>query len=236
MAQLILVPNVLSDGPWQHVLPAKIFTVLSETRFFIVENIRTARRFLKQVNRDIDINGLTFFELNKRTAVSDIPSFLRPVSSGENIALLSEAGCPGVADPGALVVQLAHRAGIRVVPLSGPSSIILALMASGLNGQQFAFHGYLPVRGDERLRALASLEKEVQRSGQTQIFIETPYRNNPLMNDIVKHCSPEILFCIAANLTGDSEFIATRSVRLWSGCIPDLHKQPAIFLLGSSPQ
>ena len=118
MAQLILVPNVLSDGPWQHVLPAKIYTVLSETRFFIVENIRTARRFLKQVNRDIDINGLTFFELNKRTAVSDIPSFLRPISANENIALLSEAGCPGVADPGALVVQLAHLAGIRVVPLS----------------------------------------------------------------------------------------------------------------------
>lgn len=232
MAELFLVPNVLSDGDWQNVLPARIFPVLTQTRYFIVENIRTARRFLKQVNQQIDIDELTFFELNKYTAREALPSFLKPLETGENVAVISEAGCPGIADPGAEVVKLAHQNGFKVVPLVGPSSIVLALMASGLNGQSFAFNGYLPVRSNERSRAIASLEKLAQKNGQTQIFIETPYRNNQLINDLLKTCSPSTLLCIAANLTGENEFMATKSVAQWKGKVPDLHKQPAIFLIG----
>lgn len=232
MAELFLVPNVLSDGDWQNVLPARIFPVLTQTRYFIVENIRTARRFLKQVNQQIDIDELTFFELNKYTAREALPAFLKPLETGENVAVISEAGCPGIADPGAEVVKLAHQKGFKVVPLVGPSSIVLALMASGLNGQSFAFNGYLPVRSNERSRAIASLEKLAQKNGQTQIFIETPYRNNQLINDLLKTCSPSTLLCIAANLTGENEFMATKSVAQWKGKVPDLHKQPAIFLIG----
>ncbi len=233
MAELYLVPNVLGGGDWQDVLPVRVYHVLTGTSYFIVENIRTARRFIKQVNREIEIDKLIFFELNKHTDMSELPGFLKPLEQGENVALISEAGCPGIADPGADVVKLAHQAGLKVVPISGPSSITLALMASGLNGQNFAFNGYLPVRREERIRTLSSLEKRVVTSGQTQIFIETPYRNNPLINDILKSCSSSTLLCIAANLTDDNEFVVTRTIGKWKEKVPDLHKQPAIFLLGS---
>ena len=232
MANLYLVPNVLSDADWQNVLPASVFPVLTNTRYFIVENIRTARRFMKQVNKDIDIDQLTFFELNKHTQSGDIPSFLNPLEKGEDVAVISEAGCPGVADPGAEIVKLAHQKRIKVVPLVGPSSILLALMASGLNGQNFAFNGYLPVKSDERSRALKVLEKKVKIEQQTQLFIETPYRNNQLIKDVLKMCSSSTQLCIAANLTGENEFIATKPIGKWKKGIPDLHKQPAIFLIG----
>ena len=233
MAKLFLIPNVLSDGDWQNVLPVNVLPVLTNTRFFIVENIRTARRFMKQVNKDIDIDRLTFFELNKHTHPNEIPSFLKPLENGEDVAVISEAGCPGVADPGADIVKLAHQKGITVVPLVGPSSILLALMASGLNGQNFAFNGYLPVQSNERMRAINSLEKKVRNEHQTQIFIETPYRNNQLIADLLKTCSPSTLLCIAANITGENEFIATKSIGKWKKSVPDLHKQPAIFLIGN---
>ena len=232
MAALYLLPNVLSEGDWQNVLPAQIFQLVTHTRYYIVENIRTARRFLKQVNRDTDIDQLTFYELNKHTEQNELPGFLKPLEQGENVAVISEAGCPGIADPGAEVVKIAHQKGYKVVPLVGPSSILLALMASGLNGQSFAFNGYLPVRANERTRAISNLEKLAKNNRQTQIFIETPYRNNQLITDLLKTCSPSTLFCIAANLTGENEFIATKSVSQWKGNVPDLHKQPAIFLLG----
>jgi len=233
MAKLFLIPNVLSDGDWQNVLPVNVLPVLTNTRFFIVENIRTARRFMKQVNKAIDIDRLTFFELNKHTHPNEIPSFLKPLENGEDVAVISEAGCPGVADPGADIVKLAHQKGIAVVPLVGPSSILLALMASGLNGQNFAFNGYLPVQSNERMRAINSLEKKVRNEHQTQIFIETPYRNNQLIADLLKTCSPSTLLCIAANITGENEFIATKSIGKWKKSVPDLHKQPAIFLIGN---
>ncbi|HKL33402.1 MAG TPA: SAM-dependent methyltransferase [Tangfeifania sp.] len=233
MAKLFLIPNVLSDGDWQNVLPVNVLPVLTNTRFFIVENIRTARRFMKQVNKAIDIGQLTFFELNKHTHPNEIPSFLKPLENGEDVAVISEAGCPGVADPGADIVKLAHQKGIAVVPLVGPSSILLALMASGLNGQNFAFNGYLPVQSNERMRAINSLEKKVRNEHQTQIFIETPYRNNQLIADLLKTCSPSTLLCIAANITGENEFIATKSIGKWKKSVPDLHKQPAIFLIGN---
>lgn len=231
MGKLYLIPNVLSDSNWQNVLPTRVFTILSETQFFIVENIRTARRFLKKVNKEIDIDKLTFFELNKYTDDADLPKFLEPAKEND-VAVISEAGCPGVADPGAEIVKLAHQKNIPVVPVVGPSSILLALMASGLNGQHFAFHGYLPVHTNDRVRALNLLEKKVKNEQQTQIFIETPYRNNQLIKDIFKTCSSTTLLCIAANLTAENEFIHTKKIQEWKKQTPDLHKQPAIFLIG----
>ena len=233
MAKLFLVPNVLSEGDWQNVLPAGVFSILTNTQFFIVENVRTARRFLKLVNKEIDIDRLTFFELNKYTQPTELPVFLNPIEQGFDIAVISEAGCPGVADPGADIVKIAHEKNITVVPVVGPSSILLALMASGLNGQNFTFHGYLPVKPNERIRTIASLEKQAKNGHQTQIFIETPYRNNQIINDILKTCYPSTLLCIAANITGDNEFIATKTIQQWKKNIPDLHKIPTIFLIGS---
>jgi 16S rRNA (cytidine1402-2'-O)-methyltransferase len=232
MAALYLVPNVLADGEWQTVLPAQVQSILTNTKYFIVENIRTARRFMKQVNREINIDECTFFEINKRTKTHDLPRFLQPLIEGNDVAVISEAGCPGVADPGADVVRIAHQKGLKVIPIVGPSSILLALMASGLNGQDFAFRGYLPVKPNERAKAIAALEKQVKSTRQTQIFIETPYRNNQLTGDIIKTCAPTTLFCIAANITGENEFIVTKSIQEWKGKTPDLHKQPVIFLLG----
>ncbi len=232
MAKLYLVPNVLSEGSWQNVLPSKIFEVLTKTRYFIVENVRTARRFMKQVDSEINIDECIFYEINKRTQQSEIPSFLNAISEGFDVAVISEAGCPGVADPGAEVVKIAHQKGIQVVPLVGPSSILLALMASGLNGQDFAFKGYLPVKPAERTKEISVLEKRVIAQGQTQIFIETPYRNNQLIADLLKTCTPETLLCIAANLTGENEMVATKTIKQWRTDVPDLHKQPVIFLIG----
>ncbi len=233
MANLYLVPNVLSECDWQSVLPAGIKQIVTNTRYFIVEDVRTVRRFLKQVNPEININELTFFELNKFTQPSDLPMFLKPALDGNDIAVVSEAGCPGVADPGADVVRIAHQKGIKVVPLVGPSSVLLALMASGMNGQNFAFNGYLPVKPAERVKALQELEKKAKFSHQTQIFIETPYRNNQLLQDILKSCQPQTLLCIAADITGNEELIVTKSIQQWKTAIPELHKKPVIFLIGN---
>lgn len=232
MGQLFLIPNVLSEGNWQDVLPAGISGALAATGHFIVENIRTARRFIKQVNPETDIDKLRFYELNKHTLPENLPEYLHPLEQGENMAIISEAGCPGVADPGAEIVRLAHQKGIKVVPFVGPSSILLALMASGLNGQNFAFNGYLPVKPKERTDSILKMERQLKSSGQAQIFIETPYRNNQLVEALLKTCSPDILLCIAANLTGENEFISTKTVAQWKKSAPDLHKQPAIFLIG----
>ncbi|NLB26406.1 MAG: SAM-dependent methyltransferase, partial [Bacteroidales bacterium] len=182
MAALYLVPSLLSDSSWQLVLPAAVVPILTETKYFIVENVRTARRFMKLIDKNIDIDTLTFFELNKHTGQHEIENFLKPAEENNNMAVLTEAGCPGVADPGAEVVRLAHKKGIKVVPVSGPSSIILALMASGLNGQNFTFNGYLPVKKDKLKKTISILEEKAVRKKQTQIFIETPYRNNLLLS------------------------------------------------------
>ena len=232
MAVLYLVPNVLSEGDWQNVLPVQIHGILSNTKYFIVENVRTARRFLKQVNREINIDELTFFELNKFTKPEELQGFLKPIVEGHDVAIISEAGCPGVADPGADVVKIAHRQSFKVVPLVGPSSILLALMASGLNGQNFAFNGYLPVKPGDRVQVIQHFEKRAKTEKQTQIFIETPYRNNQLAADFLKYCSPTTLLCIAADITGPAEFISTKNIQHWKGNLPDLNKIPAIFLIG----
>ena len=232
MGELFLIPNTLSEGNWQNVLPEGISEALASTGHFIVENIRTARRFIKQINPETDIDKLKFYELNKYTLSGSLPEYLKPLELGENMAVISEAGCPGVADPGAEIVRFAHQKGIRVVPFVGPSSILLALMASGLNGQNFAFNGYLPIKPKERTDSIVKMEKQAKNSGQTQIFIETPYRNNQLVEALLKACSPGILLCIAANLTGENEFISTKTISQWASSLPDLHKQPAIFLIG----
>lgn len=233
MAKLYLIPNVLSEGEWQNVLPARLHPLISGIRYFIVEDVRTARRFLKQVNREINIDECTFYELNNRTAQTDIPGYLKPIENGFDVAVISEAGCPGVADPGADVVKIAHQKNYKVVPVVGPSSVILALMASGLNGQNFAFKGYLPVKPNERIKEIEILEKRAITQHQTQIFIETPYRNNHLISDLLKSCTPTTLLCIAANITGENEFIATKTISQWRKNVPDLHKQPVIFLIGN---
>lgn len=233
MAALYLLPNVLHEGNWQDVLPATVPAIIAQTRYYIVENIRTTRRYLKQIDRNIDIDSLTFYELNKHTNADAVSGYLRPLEQGQNTAVVSEAGCPGVADPGASVVRAAHQKGLKVIPVVGPSSILLAVMASGMNGQNFAFNGYLPVRAPERMRALSALENKAVKGHQTQIFIETPYRNNSVIADVLKVCSPSTMLCIAANLTGENEFVVTKSIGQWKKQVPDLHKQPAIFLLGS---
>jgi 16S rRNA (cytidine1402-2'-O)-methyltransferase len=232
MASLYMIPNLLSEAPWQGVLPQHISEIVSKLRFFIVEDVRNARRFLKKIDPSINIDELAFFELNKFTTEIQKTEYLKPLAEGFDVGLLSEAGCPGVADPGADIVRLAHQCHGRVVPLVGPSSILLALMASGLNGQQFAFHGYLPVKQPERISKIQQLEKQAYSLKQTQIFIETPYRNTPLIHDLLKSCQPSTLLCIAADLTSENEFIQTRSIFLWKKQVPDLDKRPAIFLLG----
>ena len=233
MAALYLIPNLLSDSPWYKVLPADLPEILSGIRYFIAEDIRNARRFLKKINPETDIDSLHFSELNKFTPEDRKAGFLGPLTEGHNIGLLSEAGCPGVADPGADMVRIAHRKNLQVIPLTGPSSILLSLMASGLNGQQFVFHGYLPVKQSERIKKILQLEKQAITLKQTQIFIETPYRNNQLLQDILKTCMPSTLLCVAADLTAENEFVHTLPVSAWKNHVPDLDKRPAVYLLGT---
>ena len=200
-------------------------------RHFIVEDVRTARRFLKLVDRSIDIDQLTFYTLNKHTNPEEVASMLRPLEEGSPMGVISEAGCPAVADPGADVVAIAQRKGLQVIPLVGPSSIILAVMGSGFNGQSFAFNGYLPIEPDERIKTLKKLEQRAYTENQTQLFIETPYRNAKMMADILKACRPQTHLCIAAGLTTKDEYIKTRTVKEWVGKLPALEKIPCIFLI-----
>ncbi len=230
-AALYLLPVTLGATPLDRVLPQHNIEIIKEIRHFIVEDVRSARRFLRQADAQFDIDGSTFFELNKYTSPNDIAGYLAPLAQGKPMGVISEAGCPAVADPGADVVAIAQRKGLKVVPLVGPSSIILSVMASGFNGQSFAFHGYLPIKPDERARKLKQLEQRVYSEDQTQLFIETPYRNGKMIEDIIKNCRPQTKLCIAANLTCDDEFVRTRTVKDWRGKAPDLSKIPCIFLL-----
>ncbi len=221
----------MGDTPIDKVLPKYNTQIINSLSYFIVENIRSARRFLKKCNPTIDINALTFYELNKRTLPKDIASFLNPMKLNESIGVISEAGCPAIADPGADVVAIAQKNNYKVVPLVGPSSILMSLMASGFNGQSFAFHGYLPIEENERARALKVLEEKMYKDDQTQIFIETPYRNNKMAEDILRHCKPQTKLCIAMNISCDNETIVTKKVGAWKGKLPDMHKQPCVFLI-----
>lgn len=230
-AALYLIPVTLGDTDHRRVLPAYNLEVIRGIRHFIVENTRSARRFLKKADPATDIDSLTFQELNKRTAPEAVASFLEPLERGESVGVISEAGCPAVADPGADVVAVAQRRGYRVVPLVGPSSILLALMASGFNGQSFAFHGYLPIDAKERADAIKRLEGRVYAERQTQLFIETPYRNNRLAEELIRLCRPSTKLCIASDLTCADEAVRTRPVKEWAGKVPDLGKKPTLFLI-----
>jgi 16S rRNA (cytidine1402-2'-O)-methyltransferase len=228
---LYLIPNLLGDTPVEQVLPAYNHEIIMGIRHFIVEDVRTARRFLKLVDRSIDIDQLTFYTLNKHTNPEEVASMLKPLEEGSPMGVISEAGCPAVADPGADVVAIAQRKGLQVVPLVGPSSIILAVMGSGFNGQSFAFNGYLPIEPDERIKTLKKLEQRAYTENQTQLFIETPYRNAKMMADILKACRPQTHLCIAAGLTTKEEYIRTRTIKEWIGHLPQLEKIPCIFLI-----
>ncbi|WP_148372974.1 SAM-dependent methyltransferase [Bacteroides bouchesdurhonensis] len=228
---LYLLPVTLGDTSIEKVLPSYNAEIIHGIRYFIVEDIRSARRFLKKVDHDIDIDSLTFYPLNKHTSPEDISGYLKPLIGGASMGVISEAGCPAVADPGADVVAIAQRKKLKVVPLVGPSSIILSVMASGFNGQSFAFHGYLPIEPGERSKKLKALEQRVYAENQTQLFIETPYRNHKMIEDILQSCRPQTKLCIAANITCDDEYIQTRAVKDWKGNLPDLSKIPCIFLL-----
>ncbi len=228
---LYLIPNLLGDTPVEQVLPSYNHEIIMGIRHFIVEDVRTARRFLKLVDRSIDIDQLTFYTLNKHTNPEEVASMLKPLEEGSHMGVISEAGCPAVADPGADVVAIAQRKGLQVIPLVGPSSIILAVMGSGFNGQSFAFNGYLPIEPDDRIKTLKKLEQRAYSENQTQLFIETPYRNAKMMADILKACRPQTHLCIAAGLTTKDEYIKTRTVKEWGGKFPQLEKIPCIFLI-----
>lgn len=232
---LFLIPVELGDTPQERVLPPYNREVILKIRHFIVEEVRSARRFLKRVDRDINIDELTFYPMGKHADAALFAKYLKPLEAGESVGVISEAGCPAVADPGADVVAIAQRKGFKVVPLVGPSSMIMAVMASGLNGQSFAFHGYLPIDPADRMKRLKQLEERAVREHQTQLFIETPYRNAKLFATLCQTLRPQTRLCIAAGITTDSEWIHTHTIADWRRTtLPDLSKIPAIFLFGGN--
>lgn len=227
---LYLIPTFLSENT--DVLSTGVLELVRSLDEFVVENEKSARHFLKSIHTKIDQDNLIFHLLNEHTSAKDISLLLETLKKKKDIGVLSEAGCPAVADPGAALVKLAHENNIRVIPLTGPSSILLALMASGMNGQSFIFHGYLPRDITQRRNKISVIEKDALKKDQTQIIIETPYRNQQLLNDILKTCSNNTLLCIACDLTSKEEFVNTRTVIAWKKQIPDINKKPVIFLIG----
>ena len=229
---LYLFPVGLSDVPAESVLPQHNLELMKQVRHMVVENVRTARRFLKSVDRNIDVNAIEFSELNEHSGPdTDLKAMLDPISRGEAVGVLSEAGCPAVADPGSDLVAEAQRRGIRVVPLVGPSSLLLALMGSGFCGQSFAFAGYLPIEEGARSRRLKEMQRRIVAENQTQIFIETPYRNNKLIEELARRLPGDMLLCVASDLTGPRESILTKPLRQWAKGGWDYAKVPTIFLL-----
>lgn len=231
---LYLIPAPLGDGEISSVLPGSARELIAKLDQFIVEHPKTARQFLGKIGLQLPLQQIKMDVLDEHTRPADLRRLLAPLLDGKNLGLLSEAGCPAVADPGANLVRLAHQNHIRVVPLVGPSSILLALMASGLNGERFAFHGYLPVKPILREKKLAELEKDSRSRGETEIFIETPYRNQKLLETILATCREDSTLCLATDVTLTSESIATRTVAEWKKYVPAIHKHPTIFLLEAS--
>ena len=229
--KLYLIPTRLGDNAPLEVLPISIKRIIENVDYYIVENEKTARRFIKKISSNKSQPSLKISILNKFTEQSELPSYLNACLEGKNVGLLSEAGCPGIADPGAEIVKIAHQKGIQVVPLVGPSSILLALMSSGMNGQNFAFNGYLPIEKSERKAALRQLERLSFEKKQTQIFIETPYRNNKMLEDICASLNEHTRICIACDITLPTEYIKTKTVKEWKHTTVDLHKRPSIFII-----
>ena len=229
--KLYLIPTRLGDNAPLEVLPMSVKKIIEFVDDYIVENEKTARNFIKKISSSKSQSSLKIHVLNKFTKPLELESFLNACEEGKPVGLLSEAGCPGIADPGAEIVKIAHKKDIRVIPLVGPSSILLAMMASGMNGQKFTFNGYLPIENDERRKALKSLERESFESSTSQIFIETPYRNNKMLEEICKTLHADTNVCIACDITLPSEYIKTKTVKEWKHTKVDLHKRPTIFII-----
>ena len=228
---LYLIPSTMSDAPVSDVIPARNLAVIRSIRHFVVENVRTVRRFLKRCDRSIDIDALSFTVLDEHTDPAEVSSMLAPLRAGEAVGVISEAGCPVVADPGADLVAVAQAEGLEVVPLVGPSSILLSLMGSGFNGQTFAFRGYLPYESKARSQRLRDMERRIRHEGETQIFIETPYRNNRLIAELAATLPPSLRLCVASDITGPSQSIITLPLSAWTRRKYDYDKRPSIFLL-----
>jgi 16S rRNA (cytidine1402-2'-O)-methyltransferase len=228
---LYLIPSPLGTGDLTWTTPPAVRQCIAGLEYYIVEHPKTARQFLKQTGCALPLQKIGMQILDEHTQVSEFENLLAPLLAGKDVGLLSEAGCPAIADPGAELVRLAHRKRIRVIPLVGPSSILLALMASGLNAQRFAFHGYLPVENSKRIKKITELEKKSVADDQTQVFIETPYRNQKLLESIIDTCRDSTALCIACNLTLSGEYIVTRTVHEWKQSLPELNNKPAVFLL-----
>jgi 16S rRNA (cytidine1402-2'-O)-methyltransferase len=233
-SSLYLIPVPISDKSTKLVLPEEVLKMMNRIDVFIVENIKTAQKYLRSAGIEINQNKPEFFILDEHTSLNDLPGLLIPIQEGRDVGLMSEAGMPALADPGEEFILLAHQSGFRVVPLPGPSSIIMALVASGLNGQNFAFNGYLPVKKTERIQTIKRLEEKVYRENQTQIFMETPYRNMALLEDITRSCRFKTLLCIATSISGKDEQILTKTIGEWKKKLPDIHKKPSVFVLGVS--
>ncbi len=228
--RLFLIPVTLGGNDYSAVIPEKVLSITRQLRFFIVEDLRSARRFLRLIDKSFPIDESVFFELNEHTRDDDISQFLEPLLKGSDMGLMSEAGLPGIADPGSLLIAVAHRKKIRVIPLSGPSSIILALIASGLNGQNFTFHGYLPVKTHERASMIKEIEKKAHE-GYAQIFMETPYRNSRMLETILSVCSNDTLLCIAADISLPAESVRTMKISEWKADKPDLDDRLVVFVM-----
>lgn len=228
---IYLIPVTLGDCEPEKVLPSYNLEIIRSLEYFVVENLRSARRFLKKCDRSIVIDDLNFAELNEHTRREQVDALLKPAEEGHDIGVISEAGCPAVADPGADLVAVAQRKGFKVVPLVGPSSILMSLMGSGFNGQNFAFNGYLPVDREARLAKMHEMERRIRHESQTQIFIETPYRNNRLIAEMTKSLPASLLLCVASDITGGRESIITRPLSWWAKASYDYDKIPSIFLL-----
>ena len=234
MGKLYSLPNLLGETTVERVIPCDVIDVIKRIRIFATENIKNTRRYLKKIDKAINIDELTFLDLNEHSDIKDIETYI-PYLKDNDMGIISEAGCPGIADPGAELVALAHRHNYQVVPLVGPSSILLALIASGCNGQNFSFNGYLPVNRSERVKALKNYEKQSAAENRTQIFIETPYRNLQLLEDIVSSLSPVTRLTVACDITTENEYIKTMQVKDWKHEKPDINKRPTIFVLYARP-
>jgi 16S rRNA (cytidine1402-2'-O)-methyltransferase len=229
--KLFLIPTTLGESNPLDVLPISVKNAVENLEYYIVENDKTARKFIKNIFADKVQSDLKLSTLNKRTEVTKLAAMLEPLSRGFSVGLMSEAGCPGVADPGAAIVKIAHEKGYQVVPMVGPSSILLAMMASGMNGQSFAFNGYLPIEKGEKKAAIKAFEKLSFDKDQSQLFIETPYRNNKFIEDLLQTLQPNTLLCIAADITLETEYIKTFRVAEWKKLKVDLHNRPAIYII-----
>ena len=229
--KMYLLPSSISEAELKYTHPVGITEIVDSISYYIVENAKGARRFLIKAGISTPIDSLIFYSMNKKSGKIDFKEYLTPAIKGYNMAVISDAGVPSVADPGGEIVYYGHQNNISIVPVTGPSSIMMALMASGLNGQNFAFSGYLPIKRSPLIQKIKQLEKRSKQEQQTQIFMETPYRNQKLLREIINQCAPETYLTIAAGILSQNEFIKTKSVKAWKKTLPELHKIPAVFLL-----